>query len=102
MIIVPVVNTLIKDSEDSLEERQISSIINATKQYVLSNSELLPDEEHSAYINLSDLISNGVIDNETVINPKTKKVMNGCVSIVYNSLYNQYEYNYQEVCIPTD
>lgn len=95
-IIAPTVNNLIKDSEDALESKQISTIIDATKQYVTMNSDLLPDEGDSTCIYLSDLIDNGVIDNDTIINPKTKEEMNGCVLISYNENYNQYEYSYSD------
>lgn len=96
VIIIPTVNNLIKDSEDSLYNEQISNIVNATKQYMVEHSELLPDEDESVCISISDLIDNGVIDNDIVIDPRTKEELDGCVLIGYVQNYNQYEYSFVE------
>lgn len=96
VLIVPTVNNLIKDSEDSLESRQISSIIAATKQYVTMNSDLLPAQGSTTCISLMSLVENGIIDNNIIINPKTKEPMNGCVIISYSDEFNQYEYSYSD------
>lgn len=98
IIITPTVSNLLKDSEESLYNKQIDSILSATKKYVVEHSELLPDELDYNAIYISDLISNGVIDNDEVINPKTKEQMNGCVVIGYNSEFSQYDYSYREDC----
>lgn len=93
-LIVPVVNNLLGDSEDVLENEQINMVINATKKYMIENSELLPDYGKTICVNIDDLINNGVIDNDVVIDPKTKEEMDGCVSVIYDQTYNQYVYNY--------
>lgn len=99
-IITPTVNKSLKTSEEALEQEQIDKLIYATKKYVIDNTDLLPSEEGEyQYIRLSKLIEDGVIDNEIIINPKTREEMRGCIIINYNSNYNQYEYQYEEGCV---
>ena len=97
-IITPVVNNLLKDSEDTLSDEQISMIVNASKKYMVEHSELLPEmsDGSKTFIYIDDLINNGVIDNDKVINPKTKEELDGCVVVNYNDSFNQYEYNYSD------
>lgn len=97
-IISPVVNNLLGDSEDVLSDKQVDSIVKASKKYMVEHSELLPEKSDSTAIYISDLIDNGVIDNDEVIDPKTKAEMNGCVVVNYNENFNQYEYNYRDDC----
>ena len=97
-IITPVVNNLIKDSEDALYQKQINSVIDATKKYMIDHSDLIPEDVDNAttVVFISDLIYDGTIENSSVINPKTKETMNGCIVVNYNGNYNQYEYNYYD------
>jgi prepilin-type N-terminal cleavage/methylation domain-containing protein len=95
-MITPVVTNLIKDSEDTLYKKQVDSIVVATKKYMVEHSELLPNVGESYSVCVSDLINLGVIDSEQVIDPKSKNEMTGCVSIVYDENFNQYEYNYSD------
>lgn len=92
-IISPAVTGLIKDSEDTLEEQQINNIVNATKKYMVEHSDLLPDEGLIC-MDINDLVSNGVIENDSIINPKTKEEITGYVVVSYNAEFNQYEYYY--------
>ncbi|MBP3920888.1 MAG: prepilin-type N-terminal cleavage/methylation domain-containing protein [Bacilli bacterium] len=94
VIVAPKVVKLLNDSEVTLQEQQINTIINATKKYVVENSDLLPEENDQTRVNISTLIENGVIDNETVIDPKTKEVIDGYVTITYSKEYNQYIYEF--------
>ena len=101
-IITPTVNNLIKDSEDMLTKEQRNTIINATKKYVVENSDLLPDEygNETRYIDTNTLIEQGVINENVIINPKTKNEIWGCVAIKYNRDYNQYDYEFIDGCVP--
>ena len=98
-IISPVVNNLLNDSKDILSQNQIDMIITASKKYMIEHSELLPEEGSSYSVFISDLINSGIIDNEKVIDPRTKDIMAGCVVVSYSSSYNQYEYNYTNNCL---
>ena len=95
-IISPVVKNLINDSEDSLSEQQKKLVVEATKKYMIENSELLPEGSDRAIVYMSDLIDKGVIDNDKIIDPKSKGEINGCVVVSYNNEFNQYDYNYSE------
>ena len=97
-IIVPVVNNLLKDSEDTLHDEQIDLVVKASQKYMVEHSELLPEmsDGSKTFIYIDDLINNGVIDNDKVINPKSKEELNGCVVVRYNDSFNQYEYNYSD------
>lgn len=101
-IINPTVKKLISDSESELEKEQVNTIINATKKYIVDNTDLLPEENATqpTMIDTDTLIEEGVIANETIINPKTKEELWGCVLISYNKEYNQYEYKFVENCVP--
>lgn len=95
-IISPVVKNLINDSENNLSEQQKKLVVEATKKYMIENSELLPEGSDRAIVYMSDLIDKGVIDNDKIIDPKSKGEINGCVVVSYNNEFNQYDYNYSE------
>ncbi len=95
-IISPVVKNLINDSEDSLSDQQKKLVVEATKKYMVENSELLPEGSDRAIVYMSDLIDKGVIDNDKIIDPKSKGEINGCVVVSYNNEFNQYDYNYSD------
>jgi len=94
VIITPTVNNLLNDSEDSLYDEQISMVISATKKYMVEHSSLLPDEGNIKVVTIQELIDEGTIDNDSVINPKTKEKLDGCVIVSYNSNFNQYNYEF--------
>ena len=96
VIIVPVVNNLLGDSEDALYDKQIDSIEKATQKYMVEHSEFMPDEGGSTSFYLYELVNNGVIENNKIINPKTKEELDGCVVVSYNNEFNQFEYNYSD------
>ena len=98
-IISPVVTKLLNDSEDSLSKNQIDMIITASQKYMFDHSNLLPEGNGVYSVSISDLINAGVIENNEVVDPKTKEIMNGCVNITYSSSYNQYEYIYSDSCL---
>lgn len=95
-IISPVVKNLINDSENNLSEQQKKLVVEATKKYMIENSELLPEGSDRAIVYMSDLIDKGVIDNDKIIDPKSKGEINGCVVVSYNNEFNQYDYNYSD------
>lgn len=97
-IIVPVVTNLLGDSEDALYQEQVNNVIVAAKQYMVLHSDLLPEQGSIASVTISELIDDGVIDNDKVIDPKTKDELSGCVVVNYNNDFNQYEYNYKNNC----
>lgn len=100
-IISPTVVNLLDDSEDALHDEQINMVITAAKKYMIEHSEYLPEVSDSSIVYIEDLINSGIIDNDTVIDPKSKEELNGCVVVNYNNDFNQYEYNYRDDCLIT-
>lgn len=96
-LFAPKVNSIIKNASKELEKEQINQIINATKKYAVNNTNILPISG-TTQITIQELINKGIIDNEKVINPKTKEELTGCVEITYNNNYNQYSYTYKTEC----
>ena len=98
LIITPSVAGIIKDSEEKTYNKQVDMIENAAKEWGIENIDFLPDAESgkTKVIDLNKLVSSGKIQNATILDPRTKEEMSGCVVVDYNSEYNQYEYNYSE------
>ena len=97
-IISPVVTNLLNDSKDSLSEKQLNMIVEGTRKYLVEHPELYPEGNEIASFSVSNLIENGVFENNKVIDPKTKEQLDGCVVVKYNNQYNQYEYDYVDEC----
>ncbi len=85
------------NSKTSLSDTQKSSILSAAKKYVIYNQSGLPLDSNSSpkIITLSELASAGYIDSDTVIDPKTKKAIDGCVEVSYNDGTEQYNYKFK-------
>ena len=96
VIIVIKVGETVNTAKNSLSDNQIKKIIEATKKYMIENPDLLPSIESldNIIITTNELLENGIIENENIINPKTKEKIEGCIEISYNNNYNQYEYKY--------
>ena len=95
-IVTPVIGNTIKTSREKAYESQINVIETAAKEWGVENIGELPDVGEVKIIGLSELINSGKLQNTTIMNPKTKEEMTGCVVIRYNSDYKQYEYKYTE------
>ena len=95
-IILPVVGKMLKSNEAALSQEQIDSIITIAKKYAIENSDILPDEgsEDVYELGIDELMDEGYLDKDSVIDPKTKESVSGYVSISYDSTYNQYKYEY--------
>lgn len=98
IITLPTIKESFTKSEENLNKQQMTQIINATKKYMLDHSELLPEMTNGATtsIRISELIENGVIENNNILDLKTNETIDGCIVITYRTNYNQYEYNYAE------
>lgn len=99
LIIFPIANGIIKESKERAYKVQIEAILEASHKWGVDNTDLLPEEDTDIVykLNLSDLITEGYLeDSSDIKDPRTNKVMDGCVSIKYSSSYNQYVYEYKE------
>ena len=92
-IVVGYINSANKD----MLENQKNSIISAAKDWAVKNTSKL-DEYHlnDTYVSIFDLKSEGFLENKTINNPVTKKIMDGCVVISYVNSSKSYSYEYKE------
>jgi type IV pilus assembly protein PilA len=99
MISVPIVNNNINKSKEKTKKIQVQSIIKASKNYTMKNSDILPEYEDSPIsIEMKTLIDNKLIDTDKVIDPKSGKTMSGCIEVTYNSTNKSYNYEYVDKC----
>lgn len=99
LIVYPVVDSSIKTSRQKAYEQTVRSILDAAKMYGTSSK--LSVDANLETISLEELKKDGYLKNEDLINPMNKQVMEGCVIYSWNEAMNQFEYNYDENCIPT-
>lgn len=99
MIVFPEVNKVIKNSRAKLYDEQIGNLIKVTKEYVLYNTELLPEVGQTSCISLDDLKVSGKISSDDIIDPRNREqIIDGFIVITYSEDYNQYNYEFNEVC----
>lgn len=101
LITFPIVNSTIKNSREKSYNAQVEMIIESSKKWAVKNADILPDENETLKVNISQLIKEGFIKNTSdgfLKNPIDNSTMNGCVAIRYTDDYNQYTYEYLENC----
>lgn len=99
MIVFPEVNKVIKNSRAKLYDEQIGNLIKVTKEYVLYNTELLPEVGQTSCISLDDLKVSGKISSDDIIDPRDREqIIDGFIVITYSEDYNQYNYEFNEIC----
>lgn len=92
-LITPVITGILSESQDQAYNKQVDNLIKAANTWGLKNTDQLPTSGRTI-IQLDTLINDGIIENNEIINPKTNKKMEGCISVSYNDDYKQYEYKY--------
>lgn len=101
LIAFPIVNSTIKETKQNSYDAQIKMIVEAGQKWGVKNVEKLPDINETKYIKISELIEEGLIvktKGGKLINPIDDTEMTGCVKVSYLTDYNQYSYEYSEVC----
>ena len=93
LIIAPVITGILTKSEDDAYNKQVDNLIKAANTWGLKNIEELPTSGKKI-IQLDTLVNDGIVEDDEIINPRTKEKMEGCISVSYSSDYNQYEYKY--------
>lgn len=97
LIVFPTISNTIKTSKQKLYNNQISILKSAGKKWATENiNELDKDHVNDTYIPLSMLKDTGYLNKDKILNPQTKKEMNGCIKISYDYLTKTYNYDYQE------
>ena len=88
-------NTVLKQTRNDAYKRQVSTIIQVGKDWVLNNYGSLSKETRNILF-LEELLEQNYLNVEEIINPKTEKPMEGCIIIIWNESYQQYMYTYEE------
>lgn len=93
LISVPIINSTIRNTKEKAYKGQINSIIKSAKRYV---TEIGPKSETEFDITISDLITNKLLEDDAVKDPRDNSNMLNTVSIhvTYNSNTKSYSYCY--------
>lgn len=97
MITVPIINKQIIASRDALYRDQIIDIEAAAKKFITEKNELA-DSTHinDIYVSLAAIQQLGYLEKGDLLDPKTKKKMEGCILISYDDKVSGYNYTYNE------
>lgn len=97
LIVFPTVMNSIKKSRQKLYDIQVQDIEKIGKEWATEHREYL-DHTHLNTIGvpLKSLVNSNYIQNSSVIDPRDKSQMDGCVVITYEDVSNQYQYQYVE------
>jgi hypothetical protein len=77
------VRDILNDAKTKGLEKQKNSIIESTKNWAASNTDLL-SENGSILVQMETLKQEGFLENKIIKNPVTNKEMDACVLITYN------------------
>lgn len=96
LVVMPIVINYINSSSNSAYKKQIQVLESAAEKWGIENIDSLPDSTsgESLIIDFNTLYTAGQISSYPVIDPKTKKELEGCILVIYNNQYKQYEYKY--------
>lgn len=96
LIVIPPINTSIKNSREGAYLKQVNIIETAAKKWGVENDSLLPEigSDEILTIDLNTLYTLGYLKEKKIIDPRTEDELKGCVKLSYNTSYNQYEYIY--------
>lgn len=98
----PIVTREINKSKEKSYQTQINYIKGAAKRWAVKNNELLTTDNTNITVDLKTLKKEGFLENTDIIDPRTNKIITGCVEIIYNVEYNQHTYNYKTSCTETN
>ena len=95
LITFPIIDESIKNSRTEAYNRAVDSIIQAAKSYSVTND--LGNSTTKQALYLEDIKLAGLLE-KSIINPKTKEEMAGCVWYSWDPVYNQYDFEYDDEC----
>lgn len=97
LITVPIINKQIIASRDALYKDQIIDIEEAAKKFITEKNELAdPTHINDIYVSLATIQQLGYLEKGDILDPKTKKKMEGCILISYDDKASGYNYTYNE------
>lgn len=97
LITIPIVDSIISDSEEKARKAQLKELEGIAKGWLASNIEKL-DEEEGFCITINELLKTGYIENDEVIDPTTDESFIGGFYVTYSEKYQNYQLEYQEEC----
>ncbi len=97
----PIVTREINKSKDNAYKMQIKYIENAAKRWGVKNNELLLLDGTSITVDVKTIKKEGFLENTEIIDPRTNKVITGCVEIKYDIEYSQHIYKFITKCSNT-
>jgi prepilin-type N-terminal cleavage/methylation domain-containing protein len=95
-ITVTSINYIISESKNRLYQEQIKRLELGVRKWALENTNVLPEGTGIAFFDVSRLKSEGIIDAETVVDPRNDDELKGCMVIRYDSNFEQYDYIYED------
>ena len=99
LIIYPVINNLISDSKDDLYKKQIEELERISNTWVTKNYKKLKLEAGYSYnLSFEELKEAGLISEQHIKNPKTGELLEGCITLSYNSENKNYDIKYDSKC----
>ena len=99
LIIYPVINNLISDSKDDLYKKQIEELERISNTWVAKNYKKLKLEAGYSYnLSFEELKEAGLISEQHIKNPKTGELLEGCITLSYNSENKNYDIKYDSKC----
>ena len=100
LIVFPEVNKIIKNSKQKSYDTQINNLIRATMNLAEEDNSLYPiGSDNISCISMTRLMQAGKIETDVIYDPRdTSKRLDGYIVISYNSVYNQYIYEYKDTC----
>ena len=99
LIIYPVINNLISDSKDDLYKKQIEELERISNTWVAKNYKKLKLEAGYSYnLSFEELKEAGLISEQHIKNPKTGELLEGCITLSYNSENKNYDIKYAPEC----
>lgn len=93
IVAYPNVARLINNAKNNVEEIQYSALLKVAQTYVSKHAATLGDNET---ICISDLKKDGLLEDKTIVDPKTDEEYNGCFQITWDTENNQYDYVYNK------
>lgn len=102
LIAVPAIGKIIDKSKKRALVGIEGELISVAKKYYTENLDELPSGTNSKCLSVNDLLETGFITNDEVIDPTTKKPLEGFVKTEYLEKYSQYEYTFVKECNNAD
>lgn len=90
VMVFPIVTNILDQSQETMEDAQISKILNSTYDYTLKNISLLPEYGNTNYITLNELKNKGLIDSD-IKDPQTNEEFSNDLVISIKNVGSTYK-----------